>query len=65
VVIPGSVAAERLPQLAAVHDAAMDSGNGADVKVADSTTRMYGRRKAAKHGNKPSPFDRFRDGSVI
>jgi hypothetical protein len=41
VVIPGPVARERLAQFAAAYDATMDSGNGADVKVARTTTRMY------------------------
>jgi Phytanoyl-CoA dioxygenase (PhyH) len=41
VVIPGPVAPERLAQFAAAYDATMDSGNGPDVKVARTTTRMY------------------------
>ena len=41
VVIPGPVSAERLPQFAAAYDAAMDSGSGADVKLARTATRMY------------------------
>ncbi|SRR6266851_2177811 len=53
VVIPGPVSAERLPQFAAAYDAAMDSGNGADVKVARTTTRMY------DFVNRSAEFDDF------
>ncbi len=41
VVIPGPVSAERLPRFAAAYDAAMLSENGADLKVASTTTRVY------------------------
>ena len=48
VVIPGPVAAERLPQFA------IRSGNGADMKVARTTTRMY------DFVNLSAEFDRVR-----
>jgi hypothetical protein len=35
------VPAERLPRFAAAYDAAMQSGNEADLKVASTTRRMY------------------------
>jgi hypothetical protein len=41
VVILGPVSAERLQRFAAAYDAAMQSGNEADVKVARTTTRLY------------------------
>ena len=41
IVIPGPVAPERLARFVAAYDAAMDSGEAADVKVARATTRMY------------------------
>jgi hypothetical protein len=39
--IPGPVATNRLAQFATAYDAAMNSGNAADLKVASTTTRMY------------------------
>jgi ectoine hydroxylase-related dioxygenase (phytanoyl-CoA dioxygenase family) len=41
VVIPGPVAPKRLTRFAAAYDAAMNSGDAADVNVGRTTTRMY------------------------
>lgn len=41
VIIPGPVAPERMSRFAGAYDAAMNSGDSADLKVGASTTRLY------------------------
>jgi hypothetical protein len=41
VLMPGPIPPKQMPQLAAAYDAAMSSGNAADLKVASTTTRLW------------------------
>ena len=41
VIIPGPLTAERLSGLTVIYDDVMNSGTGADFKIASTTTRMY------------------------
>jgi hypothetical protein len=41
VIIPGPIAARRMPDLAAAYDKVMSSGSGSDFRIASTTTRLY------------------------